>query len=69
MATPAASQPTWRKSTHSNGQGECVEVAATRRRISVRDSKAPEGPILSVTPDGWRVFLMSIKGGGPSPDR
>ncbi|WP_256090339.1 DUF397 domain-containing protein, partial [Actinacidiphila rubida] len=38
----------WRKSTHSgtNG-GDCVEVAACPQTVHVRDSKDPEGPVLT----------------------
>jgi hypothetical protein len=36
---------TWRKSTRSASQSNCVEVAA---QGAVRDSKNPAGPVLSV---------------------
>jgi hypothetical protein len=39
----------WRKSSYSNGQANCVEVATvTDRRglVAVRDSMAPDGPAL-----------------------
>lgn len=36
---------TWRKSTRSASQSNCVEVAAYG---AVRDSKNPTGPVLSV---------------------
>jgi hypothetical protein len=36
----------WRKSSHSGGSGECVELA---RAGAVRDSKNPSGPILTLT--------------------
>jgi hypothetical protein len=53
----------WRKSTHSNGTGECVEVAAlpVGPKVSIRDSKDPEGPALTVTPADWRSFTSKIK--------
>jgi len=39
----------WRKSSHSNGQAECVEVAFLRDgRVAMRDSKNPDGPMLAV---------------------
>jgi len=31
----------WRKSSHSNAGGNCVEVAFTDGRVSLRDSKSP----------------------------
>jgi len=35
---------TWRKSRYSSSQPNCVELAAS----AVRDSKNPDGPVLSV---------------------
>jgi hypothetical protein len=48
----------WRKSSYSSNEGgQCVEVAACPGTIHVRDSKDPEGPALSFTPDEWAAFL------------
>jgi hypothetical protein len=38
------SDPTWRKSSRSGTGANCVELAAS----AVRDSKNPDGPVLSV---------------------
>ena len=53
----------WRKSTYSGGNGgECVEVATNIPGIvAVRDSKNPDGPVLTFTRDEWRAFLNKIK--------
>jgi hypothetical protein len=52
----------WRKSTRSSNQGNCVEVADNRPGVVyVRDSKDPDGPVLSFEPDAWRAFIEDIK--------
>ncbi|WP_266386194.1 DUF397 domain-containing protein [Streptomyces canus] len=49
------------KSSHSSGNGECVEVARNLPSvIAVRDSKTPHGPILQVVPDTWTTFIRSL---------
>ncbi|MFF2656540.1 DUF397 domain-containing protein [Kitasatospora sp. NPDC058032] len=51
----------WRKSTYSNGQGDCVEVADGHAGIvPVRDSKDPDGPTLTFTTTAWQSFLTAI---------
>jgi hypothetical protein len=48
----------WRKSSYSAANGECVEVAAySGRRISIRDSNDPEGPVINCSADTFRSFL------------
>ncbi|MFE1832581.1 DUF397 domain-containing protein [Streptomyces sviceus] len=49
------------KSSHSSGNGECVEVARNHpHTIAVRDSKTPDGPILHVVPGTWTTFIRSL---------
>ncbi|GGN43096.1 hypothetical protein GCM10012285_24090 [Streptomyces kronopolitis] len=39
--------PAWRKSSYSNGEGACVEVAQLGDElVLVRDSKVADGPVL-----------------------
>jgi len=52
----------WRTASYSVGNGECVEVASVPGRISVRDSKDPQGPVLSYSIDAFRSFLDETKG-------
>ncbi|MER8222450.1 DUF397 domain-containing protein [Streptomyces sp. NPDC094143] len=67
----------WRKSTYSNGTGgNCVEVCdAHTAVVPVRDSKAPHGPVLTITAPAWTSFVTSLKSpvtgvcGGPAPGR
>ncbi|WP_076784742.1 DUF397 domain-containing protein [Parafrankia discariae] len=55
--------PTWIKSSYSNSSGgNCVEVRLGTT-VSVRDSKDPEGPVLTFTPREWEVFLWGVTEG------
>ncbi|MFJ9893971.1 DUF397 domain-containing protein [Streptomyces sp. NPDC091280] len=48
------------KSSYSGGNAgqECVEVARNvSGTVAVRDSKAPDGPILQVAPATWAAFI------------
>lgn len=49
----------WRKSSRSNTETACVEVAHTRD--VVRDSKNPTGPVLPVA--AFAVFLSDVRSG------
>lgn len=54
----------WRKSSHSNAESNCVEIAAfTGRATAVRDSKDPAGPALVFPADGWQAFVSSVRAG------
>ncbi|MGY4979696.1 DUF397 domain-containing protein [Streptomyces sp. 900105755] len=51
----------WFKSSYSGSEGgDCVEVASTPATVRVRDSKAPDGPILTVSPAVWSEFLDRV---------
>jgi hypothetical protein len=56
----------WRKASYSAGNGECVEVSSRPGLVSVRDSKDPEGPVLSYSADAFQSFLAAAKGGRSS---
>ncbi|WP_328601112.1 DUF397 domain-containing protein [Actinomadura physcomitrii] len=54
----------WRKSTYSDGHGgECVEVAAIKKGLLVRDSKNPNGPVLGLNPAAARDFINYVRAG------
>ncbi|MFG2250758.1 DUF397 domain-containing protein [Spirillospora sp. NPDC048823] len=55
----------WRKSSHSSGsEGQCVEVAAlASQMVAMRDSKDPDGPMLSIAPSAWVSLLRGIRTG------
>ena len=44
----------WQKSSYSGS--ECVEIAAHPAAIHIRDSKNPDGPMLTVAPTTWTAF-------------
>lgn len=56
---------TWRKSSYSNGSGECVEVGVfADGTIGVRDSKANGvGPMLQFSVPEWAAFLAGARDG------
>jgi hypothetical protein len=49
----------WRKSSYSNGNVECVEVAVGPGRVAIRDSKNAGGPILIFPVAGWDAFRQT----------
>ncbi|HEY9474579.1 MAG TPA: DUF397 domain-containing protein [Mycobacteriales bacterium] len=63
MTAPDLSAAAWRKSTHSNGSGNCVEVATVGQIVAVRDSKDPGGPALVFGPAEWTDFVSGARGG------
>ncbi|WP_091302542.1 DUF397 domain-containing protein [Micromonospora halophytica] len=53
---------TWRKSTRSNGSGNCVEVTDNLPGVvGLRDSKDPTGPTLAFEPNSWAAFIRAVK--------
>ena len=53
----------WRKSSYSgNGGADCVEVASGLPDVvAVRDSKNPDGPILTFSRDEWASFITRLR--------
>jgi hypothetical protein len=64
VSTTDLSSAIWRKSSRSNGQYSCVEVAdLDGGHRAIRDSKNPTGPALLVTPTGWATFTTALRTG------
>ncbi|PWI43951.1 DUF397 domain-containing protein [Streptomyces sp. ICBB 8177] len=57
----------WSKSTYSDNGGACIEVAtdllAAHGIVPVRDSKDPEGPVLTFPVAAFAAFVNSVKTG------
>ncbi|GAA2610832.1 DUF397 domain-containing protein [Paractinoplanes durhamensis] len=53
---------TWRKSTRSGGNSDCVEAAdLPGGGTAMRDSKDPAGPALFFTAAEWTAFVGGVK--------
>ncbi|MFD9740341.1 DUF397 domain-containing protein [Umezawaea sp. NPDC059074] len=51
----------WRRSSYSGGGGnECVEIAFPPARVAVRDSKDPEGTVLTFPRAALDALLGSL---------
>ncbi|WP_073892116.1 DUF397 domain-containing protein [Saccharothrix sp. CB00851] len=63
--TREAPRQRWIKSSYSGGaNNECVEVrfgAASGSSVDVRDSKKPDGGVLSFPPGAWVSFGRRFK--------
>lgn len=59
----------WQRSSYCD-IGDCVEVVGypdevdvVHSLVRVRDSKDPDGPVLSFSPDEWRAFVDGVRAG------
>ncbi|WP_037908632.1 DUF397 domain-containing protein [Actinacidiphila yeochonensis] len=64
MSTHDLTSAEWFKSSRSNGQQNCVEVAILPAVVAVRDTKDKgRGPILEFSPAVWQEFVTSAADG------
>ena len=56
---------TWRTSSRSGSNGQCVEVRDRGAQVDVRDSKAPTAGTLGFAPAAWTAFTDNLKTEGP----
>jgi len=64
MTDPDLAAATWRKSSHSGGAQDCVEVTSDLPgAVAVRDSKDRGGPVLMFSSRAWQAFVAGVKSG------
>ncbi|WP_327367621.1 DUF397 domain-containing protein [Streptomyces sp. NBC_01217] len=63
LSTPHFAKPlSWFKSSYSGGNTtECVEAARLPQAVAVRDSKTPDGPVLTFGNTSWSGFVTAVR--------
>jgi hypothetical protein len=51
----------WRRSSHSFSNGQRVEAASTGGTVLVRESKDPDGPVLTFRSPEWDAFIQGME--------
>jgi hypothetical protein len=63
-AVQALGRAHWSKSSHSQGENTCVEVATAGGWVGVRDSTlGVDSPVLMVGSLEWRALVAGIRAG------
>ena len=61
MTIPDESTIRWRKSTYSDNQANCVEVAFGDGWVLVHDSKHSDGVRLQFSRSEWLAFVRAVR--------
>ncbi|WP_084402266.1 DUF397 domain-containing protein [Lentzea albidocapillata] len=56
-------EKTWRKSSYTAPDNNCVELTVSETETFVRDSKDPGGGALTFSARTWMTFLAKTKSG------
>jgi hypothetical protein len=63
----------WRKASACNGASACVEVREPSEETGgmwqIRDSKNPDGPVMSYSHEEWVAFTAGVRDGEFDLDR
>lgn len=51
----------WRKSSRSYSNGDCVEARRDAATVQMRDSKDSEGSVLGFRTECWQEFLEGVQ--------
>jgi hypothetical protein len=51
----------WTKSSYSRSNGNCLEWRTSSSDAQVRDSKDPDGSVLTFSGSTWGRFLAGVK--------
>lgn len=54
---------TWRKSSFSSANQDCVEFRRVEDGVEVRNSKRPEAGTIAYTDSEWKAFVAGVKNG------
>ena len=60
MIPPTAGELSWRTARNCDG-GNCIRVATSKDKVTIGDSKNPDGPMLSYSRAEWVAFIDGIK--------